>query len=143
FRDGRLHTGDLGFLHEGELYVTGRLDDMLSVGGRKVYASEIESAVDSLTHIRKGCAAVVEAGGSGGAQLVLLAEAMGKPRDFRPLAEEAASLAMDRAGVALAECLFLPRGTLPKTPSGKIQRFRCRSLLQDELLEPVARVALA
>lgn len=143
FKNGRLHTGDLGFLHDGELYVTGRVDDMLSVGGRKVYASEIESAVDSLTRIRKGCAAVVETGGAGGVQLVLLAEAMGKPRDFRPLAEEAASLAMDRAGVALAECLFLPRGTLPKTPSGKIQRFRCRSLLQDASLEPVARVALA
>ncbi|AXK36283.1 AMP-binding enzyme [Streptomyces armeniacus] len=143
FRDGWLRTGDLGFVHDGELYVTGRLDDMLSVAGRKVYASEIEATVDSLTHIRKGCAAVVDTESSAGVQLVLLAEAMGKPRDFRTLAEAAASAVMDRAGVALAECLFLPRGTLPKTPSGKIQRFRCRSLLQDEQLEPVARVALA
>ncbi|MFE0136075.1 AMP-binding protein [Streptomyces sp. NPDC059037] len=143
FKDGRLLTGDLGFVREGELYVLGRADDMLSVGGRKVYASEIESAVDSLKNVRKGCAAVVDAGDSGMTRLVLMLEPQGNPRDFRPIAEEAASLAMDRAGVALAECLFLARGVLPKTPSGKIQRFRCRALLDDGLLDPVARVTFA
>lgn len=142
FAGGRLRTGDLGFVLDGELYVLGRVDDMLSVGGRKVHASEIESEVDSLTHIRKGCAALVDAGSSAGAQLVLLVEPMGKPRDFRPIAEKAAELAMDKAGVALSECVFLPRGTLPKTPSGKVQRFRCRALLQQGLFEPVARVRL-
>lgn len=142
FQDGRLRTGDLGFMLDDELYVLSRVDDMLSVGGRKVHACEIESEVDSLTHIRKGCAALVDASSSAGAQLVLLVEPMGRPRDFRPIAEQAAALAMDKAGVALSECLFLPRGTLPKTPSGKIQRFRCRALLQQGLFEPVARVRL-
>ncbi|MEV8016419.1 hypothetical protein AB0O76_08755 [Streptomyces sp. NPDC086554] len=108
-----------------------------------MYASEIESAVDSLKNVRKGCAAVVDAGDSGMTRLVLMLEPQGNPRDFRPIAEEAASLAMDRAGVALAECLFLQRGVLPKTPSGKIQRFRCRALLDDGLLDPVARVTFA
>lgn len=142
FRDGWLRTGDLGFVRDDELYVLGRVDDMLSVSGRKIYASEIEAAVDSLTHIRKGCAALVDAGTSNGSQLVLLAEPMGNPRDYRRLAEEAASLAMDKAGVALSECLFLPRGALPKTPSGKIQRFRCRALLSQGLVQPLARVSL-
>ncbi|WP_369217279.1 AMP-binding protein [Streptomyces flavofungini] len=143
FAGGRLRTGDLGFVRDGELYVLGRSDDMLSVGGRKVYASEIESAVDSLRSIRKGCAAVVDAGGSGGSRLVLMVEPQGNPRDYRPIAEEAATLAMEKSGVALAECLFLPRGVLPKTPSGKIQRFRCRALLDGNQLAPVARVAFA
>ncbi|MGW2473267.1 AMP-binding protein [Streptomyces sp. NPDC001665] len=140
FQNGRLRTGDLGFVLDDELYVLGRADDMLSVGGRKVYASEIESAVDVLKNVRKGCAAVVDAGDSGTARLVLMVEAQGNPKDFRPIAEEAASLALERTGVALAECLFLPRGVLPKTPSGKIQRFRCRALLDDGRVEPVARV---
>jgi acyl-coenzyme A synthetase/AMP-(fatty) acid ligase len=51
-------------------------------------------------------------------------------------------MAKSKAGVVLDECMFLARGTLPKTPSGKIQRFRCRQLVASELLEPVARVAL-
>ncbi|MFC8130871.1 AMP-binding protein [Streptomyces sp. NPDC057302] len=143
FQDGWLRTGDLGFVRENELYVLGRADDMLSVGGRKVYASEIESAVDSLKNVRKGCAAVVDAGGSGMSRLVLMVEPQGNPKDFRPIAEEAASLALEKAGVALAECLFLARGVLPKTPSGKIQRFRCRALLDEGRLVPVARVTFA
>ncbi|MFC8538344.1 AMP-binding protein [Streptomyces sp. NPDC057249] len=143
FQDGRLRTGDLGFVLDDELYVLGRADDMLSVGGRKVYASEIESAVDALRNIRKGCAAVVDAGDSGTARLVLMVEAQGNPKDFRPIAEEAALLALERTGVALAECLFLARGVIPKTPSGKIQRFRCRALLDEGLIEPVARVTFA
>ncbi|UNZ19543.1 AMP-binding protein [Streptomyces sp. 891-h] len=154
FENGRLRTGDLGFLRDGELYVMGRADDMLSVGGRKVYASEIESAVDSLKNVRKGCAAVIDAGGGSGSgngasapspsRLVLMLEPQGNPRDFRPIADAAASLAMDKAGVALAECLFLPRGVLPKTPSGKIQRFRCRALLDSaDSLQPLARVSLS
>jgi fatty-acyl-CoA synthase len=143
FEDGWLRTGDLGFVRDGELYVMGRADDMLSVGGRKVYASEIESAVDSLKNVRKGCAAVIDTGGSGSSRLVLMLEPQGNPRDFQPIADEAASLAMQKAGVALAECLFLSRGVLPKTPSGKIQRFRCRALLDEGRLTPLARVTFA
>ncbi|MFI9582594.1 AMP-binding protein [Streptomyces sp. NPDC052236] len=143
FQDGRLRTGDLGFVRDDELYILGRADDMLSVGGRKVYASEIESAVDSLKNVRKGCAAVVDAGDSGMSRLVLMVEPQGNPKDFRPIAEEAASLALEKSGVALAECLFLARGVLPKTPSGKIQRFRCRALLNEGRLVPVARVTFA
>ncbi|MCP9213352.1 AMP-binding protein [Streptomyces sp. NEAU-Y11] len=142
FTDGRLRTGDLGFLHDGELYVMGRSDDMLSVGGRKIYAAEIESAVDSFPQVRKGCAAVVDIGGSGELpRLVLMLEPQGRPRDFRPIADRAAAVALEKSGVALSECVFLPRGSLPKTPSGKIQRFRCRAMLDGDRVEPLARVA--
>lgn len=143
FAGGRLNTGDIGFVADGEVYVVGRADDMISVGGRKVYATDIEAAIDSLAQIRKGCAAVVEARGSGGPRLVLMAEPMGLRGDFRPLADEAADLAMRKAGVALSECLFLPRGTLPRTPSGKIQRFRCQEMIEDSGLRPLARIDLS
>ncbi|WP_432589824.1 AMP-binding protein [Streptomyces sp. HD1123-B1] len=144
FTGGRLRTGDLGFLHDGELYVMGRSDDMLSVGGRKIYAAEIESAVDSFPQVRKGCAAVVDIGGSGELpRLVLMLEPQGRPRDFRPIADRAAAVALEKSGVALSECVFLPRGSLPKTPSGKIQRFRCRAMLDGDQVEPLARVAFA
>lgn len=139
----RLRTGDLGFRHGGELYVVGREDDMLSVGGRKVYAGEIESAIEGHTQVRKGCVAVVDAGTGGLPRLVLLLEPQGRPRDFAPIADLAASVALEKSGVALAECLFLPRGTLPRTPSGKIQRFRCRTLLDSGRFDPLARVTFA
>ena len=59
------------------------------------------------------------------------------------VADHAAQVVMDKAGVALDRCLFLPKGALPKTPSGKIQRFQCRRLLEQRALEPVAQVVLA
>ncbi|KUJ69336.1 AMP-binding enzyme [Streptomyces albus subsp. albus] len=140
FADGRLHTGDLGFTVGGELYVVGRSDDMLSVGGRKIYAGEIEAAVGSLEQVRKGCAALVDLGGDAGPRLVLMMEVQGKPQDYTPIADSAAAVARERSGVALAACLFLPRGTLPKTPSGKIQHHRCRAMLADGSVEPLATV---
>ncbi|MFC0598856.1 AMP-binding protein [Streptomyces palmae] len=140
FTDGWLHTDDLGFLLDGELYVVGRADDMISVGGRKIYAGEIEAAVGSLEQVRKGCAALVDLGGAAGSRLVLMMEAQGKPQDYAPIADSAAAVARERSGVALAACLFLPRGTLPKTPSGKIQHYRCRAMLEDGSLEPLATV---
>lgn len=143
FPGGRLRTGDIGFHHEGELYVVGREDDMLSVGGRNVYAAEIESAIEGHAQVRKGCVAVVDAGVSGLPHLVLLLEPQGRPRDFAPIADHAATVAREKSGVALAECLFLPRGTLPRTPSGKIQRFRCRTLLAGGRFDPLARVTFA
>ncbi|MGW0733740.1 AMP-binding protein [Streptomyces sp. NPDC002851] len=143
FQDGWFRTGDFGFMHDDELYVMGRADDMLSVGGRKVYAAEIEAAIDSLTTVRKGCAAVVDAGGSGSSRFVLLLEPKGASGDFAAIADEAAALALEKAGLALSECLFVRRGVLPKTPSGKLQRFRCRALLDEDRLDTVARVAFA
>ncbi len=59
FRDGWLDTGDLGFLHGGELYVTGRAKDLLILRGRNHAPHEIEQAVDAVEGVRTGCAAAV------------------------------------------------------------------------------------
>ncbi|SCL29771.1 AMP-binding protein [Micromonospora inyonensis] len=142
FVDGRLRTGDLGFLHDGELYVVGRSDDLLQVGGRNVYAREIESTIDGLESVRKGCAVIVDVAEGGRSEVVLLVELRSRSNDYRAFAEEAAAIAMTKAGVPLAECVFLEKGTLPKTPSGKIQRFRCRTLLASDAWRPLARVAV-
>jgi fatty-acyl-CoA synthase len=138
-----LRTGDLGFQHDGELYVVGRADDLLSVGGRNIYAGEIEGDIDSNELVRKGCVVLVDVPTGGGLrELVLLAELRRRDADYHGVAEHAAEIAMARAGVTLSECLFLPMGALPKTPSGKIQRFRCRQLIEQGALRPVARVTM-
>ncbi|MEU4996435.1 AMP-binding protein [Streptomyces sp. NPDC021622] len=155
FRDGVLRTGDHGFVRDGEVYFVGRADDLVSVGGRNVYTSEIEAAVEALGPVRKGCSALVDvagAGAGGGAgmsggspsELVLLLEPARKSDDFQLIADRAAELAREKSGIALSECVFVERGCLPRTPSGKIQRFRCRSMLTRDTssLKIISRVRL-
>jgi len=140
-RDGELATRDLGFLHDGELYVVGRTDDMLSVSGRNVYTSEIEAAVSALDGVRHGCCTIVDLPGRRAPHLALLVELRDGHDRFEAIAAAAARTATAKAGVNLSECVFLARGTLPKTPTGKIQRFRCRELLLSGRLPALRRVA--
>jgi fatty-acyl-CoA synthase len=142
FRDGELASGDLGFLHDGELYLVGRSDDVLSVAGRNVYAREIEAAVDLFEAVRSGCSTLIDVGSESRSRLVMLLELKDGETDYRGLALAASRTARRKAGVLIDECVFLPRGALPKTPSGKIQRFRCRQMLAGEELDPLERVAL-
>ncbi len=140
FVDGAFHTGDLGFLADGHLYPVGRADDVIQVGGRNVHAQEIEALIDEIPGVRKGCSTIVAIDGEP-QRLVLLAE-LTDDAALEPerLAEEAAGVAMSTAAVSLDQCVFLARGALPKTPSGKIQRYRCRTLLLDEGFEPTANI---
>jgi len=142
FQDGILRTGDLGFVADGYLYPVGRMDDVISIGGRKVYAREIETAVDALDGVRRGCSTVVEQAGTGAGRLTLCVELKSADVNFDAIADEAATLAMTKAGVPLNDCMFLPRGSLPKTPSGKIQRHRCRQMLDAGRFQPVATVSV-
>ena len=141
FAGGELRSGDLGFELEGQLYLAGRTDDLLSVGGRNVYAREIEAAVGLLPDIRTGCCTLIDLPDTEGrSALVLLMELATATADQRSVAESAAELAMSKAGVEVDRCVFLRKGTLPKTPTGKIQRFRCRQLLAQGALDQVGHV---
>jgi fatty-acyl-CoA synthase len=143
FRDGALHTSDLGFVRDGHLYPVGRLDDLISVAGRKVYAREIETAVDRIDGVRTGCSTLVGHHNGAAQKLTLFIELAGKRDDYRAVAEMAAELAMEKAAVGLDECIFLDRDSLPKTSSGKIQRHRCRSLFEAGQLNSLATIDLA
>jgi fatty-acyl-CoA synthase len=143
FTDGVLHTSDLGFVRDGRLFPIGRTDDVIAVAGRKVYAREIETSLDEIDGVRHGCSTLVAHHDGSRLRLTLFIEARNSRVDYRSLARSAASVAMAKAAVAIDECVFLPRNTLPKTPTGKIQRHRCRHLLQSGRLTPVATVRLA
>ncbi|NJQ07281.1 fatty acyl-AMP ligase [Streptomyces lonarensis] len=142
FTGGGLRTEDLGFEHDGEIYVAGRSDDLLSVGGRKIYAAEVEAALDALGPLRQGASVLLDTGRAGAVELVLLTEPRRRRDDFPAIADDIAAVARGTAGVALAECWFLEQGTVPRTPSGKVQRNRCRALLGDDRLRTIARVRL-
>jgi amino acid adenylation domain-containing protein len=131
-RDGdgahTLRTGDLGFLRDGELYVTGRAKDLIIVRGRNLAAVDVEfAAAGAHPLIRPGCVAAFGADGAEGEVLVVLAELRGYT-DV-PAAEIRAAIQTALAahfGVTAGRILLARRGTVLKTPSGKIRRAECR-----------------
>ena len=120
FVDGSFRTGDLGFENDGVLYPVGRTDDLLKVGGRGVYAGEIETAIGEIEGVRRGRAVLVaEPTAVGVSQLVALVEPVSSAADIDRIASEAAATAFEIAGVALSRCVFVAKGAIPMTPSGE------------------------
>jgi acyl-CoA synthetase (AMP-forming)/AMP-acid ligase II len=137
FKDGVLRTGDLGLVRDGRLYLIGRTDDLLTVRGRNIHARELEAALNGVEGVRPGCIAVVDVPADGGSRLVALAEPTTEHADLRQLARTLRALAASTAGVGVQDYVFVTRGSLPKTPSGKTQRFRCRQVAADEASETI------
>ncbi|HPX37784.1 MAG TPA: fatty acyl-AMP ligase [Mycobacterium sp.] len=126
-----LRTGDLGMFFEGELYVTGRIVDLLTIGGRNFYPQEIEAtAAGAASLVRRGyLAAISTPGGDGGEQLVIIAErATGTSRSDPGEAIEAIRAAVKRRhGLDVADIRILPAGAIPRTTSGKLARRAARN----------------
>ena len=140
-----LRTGDLGFVKDGELYVTGRLKDLVILRGRNLYPQDLEATAEaSHPALRPGGSAAfpVEAGGE--ERLVIAAEI-----DRRREGEAADAAAAVRRAVAeehevqVHEVVLLRLGSLPKTSSGKVQRHACRAAWDAGSFEAVGRSRLA
>ena len=126
--DQGLHTGDIGFLHDDSLFVVGRADDLLSVGGRNVFARDLEMAITEIDEIRPGGIAVVGVDAGARIEIVAVVETS-VPTGARPrLAAQIDQAARGVAGIAISRSVFLEPGSLPKTPSGKVRRHECREL---------------
>lgn len=125
-----LRTGDLGFLQDAELFITGRLKDLIIIDGRNHYPQDIELTVEqSHPAIRPGGCVAFSVDLDNREQLVILAEV---ERHYRDL-NRAETIDTVRQAVAenhdlrtYAVCL-LKTGSIPKTSSGKIQRHACRT----------------
>ncbi|MGB7686722.1 MAG: AMP-binding protein [Solirubrobacterales bacterium] len=129
--DGELLTEDLGFIHDGNLFVVGRTDDVILLGGRNLHSRDVEREVERCAGVRAGCTALIDLPDGAEPRLVLVAEAVAEDDQLSALASEIGTAAYRSAGIRVAECVFLTAGQLPKTPSGKVQRFRCRTLVSD------------
>lgn len=137
--DGRtyLRTGDLGFLHKGELYICGRIKDLIIIRGVNYYPQDIEAIVEaSSPRIRKGCVAAFSVEDNGEA-LVVVAEVKSKHSlpDFEVIAR-----AIRKQYYIEPHCIVLVHGprTIPRTTSGKVARSRCRGDWLDGKLSVVA-----
>lgn len=128
-----LRTGDLGLYLDGELYVTGRIADLVTIDGRNHYPQHIETTVAEASEIvRRGyVAAFAVPGGDArdGARLVVVAErAAGTSRqDPRPAVESIRAAVARRHGLNVSDVRLLPAGAIPRTTSGKLARRACRA----------------
>jgi acyl carrier protein len=120
--DGWLRTGDLGLIHEGELYVSGRAKEIIFVNGQNYYPHDLETIAQRIEGLELGkiVAAGVRPPGEEIEQLMLFILHRGPMEDFLPLATRAARLINEQTGLEVAEVVPVKR--IPKTTSGKIQR---------------------
>jgi acyl-CoA synthetase (AMP-forming)/AMP-acid ligase II len=152
-----LRTGDLGFMKDGELFVTGRLKDLIIISGRKLYPQDIELTVEqSHPALRQACSAAFSSDGAGEEHLIIAAEVeprfrpavrkppvgeeRARPTGRLPLDVEAVVRAIRRAvaeahDVRVHTVVLVRAGRIPKTTSGKVQRHICQASFLKGTLE--------
>ncbi|MBK9266353.1 MAG: AMP-binding protein [Polyangiaceae bacterium] len=139
-RDGWLRTGDLGFLAQGQLYVTGRAKDVLIIRGRNVYPQDLEQVAERASPaVRPGCAAAFAIPGEDGTEAVGLAVEVRQDVDDAALPALAEAIAAAVSGASLASVsrlLLLRPHSLPKTSSGKVRRQPTRHALDQGEIAP-------
>ncbi len=128
-----LRTGDLGVLRDGMLFVTGRSTDQIIVHGRNLAAADVEFAVEGAhPSIRPGCVAAFGVPGASGEELAVVVELRAAPNGTADEVRSAVQTSLAAALGATAGWIALAhRGSVPKTPSGKIRRPECRALYLD------------
>jgi len=124
-----LRTGDLGVYLDGELYVTGRIADLMTIEGRSHYPQDIEAtAAEASPVVRRGYATAFSVpADNGGQRLVIVAErAAGTSRvDPQPALEAIRQAVSHRHHLSVSDVLLLPAGAIPRTTSGKLARRAC------------------
>jgi fatty-acyl-CoA synthase len=138
-RHGWLHTGDLGYMREGELYVCGRLKDVIIVRGANFHPHEFEATATSLVATRGRLAAAFPVDADGTETFVLALEtpasATGDAADLVKAVTEAITR---EHGVTPVEVVLVAPGTICVTTSGKVQRRRMRDLYETGALHSAA-----
>jgi acyl-CoA synthetase (AMP-forming)/AMP-acid ligase II len=131
-----LRTGDLGFFSEGELFIVGRIKDILKVRGLNHYPDDIEATIQEISGGR--CAAISVQQDSA-EQLVVLVEAKKRgdtdeevKANFATLKREVTSAISNSHGLSVADIVLVPRGALPITTSGKIRRASSAEMYRED-----------
>jgi acyl-CoA synthetase (AMP-forming)/AMP-acid ligase II len=119
-----LRTGDLGFVHGGELFIAGRQKDVIILGGRNLFPQDLEATIEAaVPAVRKGCCAAFSVEAEGEEKLCIMAE-----HDGSPEADTARAIrqAVAEHQAAVFDIVLVAKGAIPKTSSGKVERHACR-----------------
>jgi acyl-CoA synthetase (AMP-forming)/AMP-acid ligase II len=145
--DGWLRTGDLGLLDgDGYLYITGRLKDLMVLGGENVVPTDIEDLVDRISGVRYSAAVGLDSERTGTQRLYVVAELRDEgiaDEAHGRLVREIVRRVHEGRGQRPARVLLVRANTIPKTSSGKIQRSRLGQMiaagdLRDRMIAPTA-----
>ncbi len=132
--DGWMDSGDLGYVADGELYVTGRLKDCIIKGGRNIIPQDVEMAAWEVDGVRKGCVAAFGCIDStlGTELLVVVAETrVTDPATRKRIRAQVTETVATKLGIPPDDVALAHPGFVPKTSSGKIQRLATRKLYED------------
>jgi fatty-acyl-CoA synthase len=137
--DGWLQTADLARLRDGDLFVAGRTDDVLIVAGRNLDARALDAVAAAHPACRPGNAACVP---DGAGRYIVVVEPRREGMDAADLRAGAREIRVEltrRFAATPSAVVFIERGTLPKTPSGKVRRNHLRRLWAAGELHQLAR----
>lgn len=127
-------TGDLAFLLNEELFICGRTKDVIIRGGRNIYPQEIEEIASSVTAVRAGGSAAFSVPSDEGVQVVVVVESTAPNARHAEIAAQVREKVAQRLSLSIDRVLIVPRGTVPKTSSGKVRRAECRELFMSGTL---------
>jgi 1-acyl-sn-glycerol-3-phosphate acyltransferase len=133
FDHGWVDSGDVGYIADGELYVTGRTKDMIIRGGRNIHPQELEETVGRIPGVRPGFVAAfgTHDAKSGTERLVVVAETrIANSEDRARMVTTISDLATELIESPPDDIVLVSPGGVPKTPSGKVRRSRCRDLYE-------------
>jgi amino acid adenylation domain-containing protein len=140
-----LRTGDLGFQRDGELFVTGRLKDLVIIRGRNHYPQDIEQTVEAChPALRSGCGAAFSIENDDNEQLVVVQEIERREQlvDTEEIAAAIRQAVSEHHDVQVYAVVLIRGGSLPKTTSGKIQRRACKAAFLSHQLAVVGTSVL-
>ncbi len=127
YDDGYLRTGDMGFFHEGELFVCGRIKDMIIIRGQNYYPQDIEAVVEKASgSIRANCVAAFQINEDSEPALAIVAEV--KNPKALPDALKIAAAIRNYLNVEVALISFIAPRAIPRTSSGKIMRHKAKHM---------------
>jgi fatty-acyl-CoA synthase len=128
WRDGWLHTGDLGYLADGELFVCGRSKELIIIRGANYYPHDIEWTLRDLPGIKRGNVVAFSVNEGREERLVIIAEA--DAREGEDLRRTIPTRIQEAIGLEVYRVVPVPAGTLLRTTSGKLQRLKMKQLYE-------------
>ena len=134
-----LDTGDLGYLADGELFITGRIKDLIIKAGRNYHPQDIEQAVGQVPGVRRGCViAFGEDMPKHGEGIVVVAETATDAARHDEIKASIRAAVVAATGTSADDVVLIPRGGVLKTSSGKLRRRETRQAYRDGTLGKVA-----